>query len=77
MKGSVSAGARHFAVEQFGGQQHAQFTQLVNRQRNVAVFAVEVFGQVEQQGADGGEGLVAVGDEGFVAGVGGDGEEGG
>jgi hypothetical protein len=48
-----------------------------NRQRNVAVFAVEVFGQVEQQGADGGEGLVAVGDEGFVAGVGGDGEEGG
>ena len=44
---------------------------------DVAVFAVEVFGQVEQQGADAGECFVAVGDEGFVAGVGCDGEEGG
>lgn len=33
------------------------------------MFAVEVVGQVEQQGADAGEGFVAVGDEGFVAGV--------
>ena len=37
---------------------------------DVAVFTVEVFGQVEQQRADAGEGFVAVGDEGFVAGVG-------
>lgn len=47
----------------------------MDRQGDVAVFAVEVFGQVEQQGADVGEGFVAVGDEGFVAGVGGNVEE--
>lgn len=40
------------------------------------MFAVEVFGQVEHQGADAGEGFVAVGDEAFVAGVGGNVEEG-
>lgn len=41
------------------------------------MFAAEVFGQVEQQRADAGEGFVAVGDEAFGAGVGGDAEEGG
>ena len=44
---------------------------------DVTVFAAQVFGQVEQQCADAGEGFVAVGDEGFGAGVGDDGEEGG
>ena len=53
------------------------YTQLVNGQGDVAVFAGQVFGQVEQQGADAVEGFVAVGDEGFGAGVGGDGEEAG
>jgi hypothetical protein len=48
----------------------------VNGQGDVAVFAGQVFGQVEQQGADAVEGFVAVGDEGFGAGVGGDGERG-
>lgn len=62
-------------VEQPGGEQYAQFAQLVDRQGDVAVFAVEVFGQVEQQGADAGEGFIAVGDEGFVGGVGRDAEE--
>ena len=47
----------------------------MDRQRDVTVFAVEVFGEIKQQGADAGEGFVAVGDEGFVAGVGGNGEE--
>ena len=37
---------------------------------DVTVFAVEVFGEIKQQGADAVEGFVAVGDEGFVAGVG-------
>ena len=77
MRGAHSARAGRFAVEQFGREQHAQFAQLVDGQGDVAVFAVEVFGQVEQQRADAGEGFVAVGDEGFVAGVWGDGEEGG
>ena len=72
-RSSTSAG--HFAVKKSGGEEYAQLAQLVDRQGDVAVFAVEVFGQVEQQGADAGEGFVAVGDEGFVAGVGGDGEE--
>ena len=75
--GCGSARARRFTVKQFGGEQHAQFAQLVNGQGDVAVFASQVFGQVEQQGADAGEGFVAVGDEGFGAGVGDDGEEGG
>lgn len=44
----------------------------MNGQGDVAVFAAEVFGQVEQQCADAGEGFVAVGDEAFGAGVGGD-----
>ena len=70
-----SVGARRLAVQQPGGQKHAQLAQLVDRQCDVAVFAVEVFGQVEQQGADAGEGFVAIGNEGFVAGVGRDGEE--
>ena len=77
MRGAHSARAGRFAVEQFGREQHAQFAQLVDGQCDVAVFAAQVFGQVEQQRADGGEGLVAVGDQGFGAGVGNDAEEGG
>lgn len=77
LKSCSSARAGRFTVQESGSEEYAQFTQLVNSQGDVAVFAVEVFGQVEQQGADAGEGFVAVGDEGFVAGVWGDGEEGG
>lgn len=62
-------------IQESGGEEHAQFAQLVDRQSDVAVYAIEVFGQVEQQRADAGEGFVAVGDEGFVAGVGGNVEE--
>lgn len=54
-----------------------QFAQLVDSQGDVTVFAVVVFGQVEQECADAGEDFVAVGDEGVVAGVEGDDEEGG
>ena len=77
LKSRSSPRTGHFAVEESGGEEYAQFAQLVDGEGDVAVFAVEVFGQVEQQDADAGEGFVAVGDEGFVAGVGGDGEEGG
>lgn len=46
-------------------------------QCHVAVFAGQFVGQVEQQGADGGNGFVAVGDQDFAADAGGDAEEGG
>lgn len=75
LKSCSSPRAGRFAIQESGGEEYTQFAQLVNGQGDVAVFAVEVFGQVEQQGADAGEGFVAVGDEGFAAGVGGDVEE--
>ena len=77
LKSWSSARAGRFAVEESGGEEYTQFAQLVDGEGDVAVFSVEVFGQFEQQGADAGEGFVGVGDEGFVAGVAGDGEEGG
>ena len=43
------ARARRFTIEQFGGEEYAQFAQLMDRQGDVAVFAVQVFVQVEQQ----------------------------
>lgn len=39
------------------------------------MFAAQIFGQVEQKGADRSEGLVAVGDENFITCIGSDGEE--
>lgn len=41
----------------------------MNCQRDVTLFATQAFGEVEQKGADRGEGLVAIGNEGFIAGV--------
>jgi hypothetical protein len=46
------ARAGRFTVEQFGGEEYAQFAQLMGRQGNVAVFAVQVFVQVVQQRAE-------------------------
>jgi hypothetical protein len=52
LKSCSSTRAGRFAVQESGGE------------GDVAVFAVEVFGEIEQQGADAGEGFVTVGGKG-------------
>ncbi|MDF2796935.1 MAG: hypothetical protein K0S85_4688 [Pseudomonas orientalis] len=67
--GESASRSSALALHQLIHQQNPQLTQLVNRQRHVALFAGQFIRQVEQQGGNRGEGFIAVGDERFAAGI--------
>jgi hypothetical protein len=54
-------GQLYLLIHGLAHQQYAQLAQLMNCQGNIAMFAGEVIGQVKQQGADGADGFVVVG----------------